>query len=155
MSGYYRTSPYVNKKGKVCSIMEETEDKKMIFRVYTENDSMHLSDLSKEERRKVLTWLYYNVIPAERVLVGKTSYGMKHILQERTNIYLSNNQFKEAMVRLGHFPYEVDTLNWRFFIRKTSPMFKEQVDGKCGLPMMGYPESWTDGFQEDTVKIIE
>lgn len=140
MSGLYRTAPFINRKGRICSIMTEQKDGNEKFTVYTKNDDLHFDDLPEEDRRTVLTWLYYNIIPSEKRLACNTSYGMKHILQDRTDIYLSNNQFKEAMILLGHFPYDVDTLNWQFFIRKTSPMFCIQNDGKSGLPMMGYPK---------------
>lgn len=80
-----------------------------------------------------------NLLPAQNVLSGHTSYGMKHILESRTGSYMTNNQFKEAMMECGFFPVVVDELNWRFRIKKSSPMFTIQTDGKCGLPMLGEP----------------
>lgn len=72
-------------------------------------------------------------------MYGHTSYGMKHTLEARTNIYLTNNQFKEAMLLCGFYPVETDKLNRNFYVKKSSPIFQDQVDSKPGLPMMGEP----------------
>ena len=43
------------------------------------------------------------------------------------------------MLLRGFFPVETDKLNWNFYVKKSSPIFQDQVDGKPGLPMMGEP----------------
>lgn len=119
--------------GKICHVYEENGE----FKVETGNDKSHFSDLSAEEQNLALTWLEWNIYGAHNVLRGHTSYGMKHVLESRTNIYMTNNQFKEAMLKLWHFPHDVNTLNWEFSIKKGSPIFKLQIDKKYGLPLLG------------------
>ena len=87
----------------------------------------------------MLTWLRYNVLPAKKPLLIYSSYGMKHTLETRTNIYLTNIQFKEAMLLCGFYPAETDMKNWNFYVKKSSPIFQYQADGRPGLPMMGEP----------------
>ena len=134
----------VNAEGYICSVRyKQGADGKYFFEVVTEGDEAHFRDLMPEEQEKALTWLRYNVIPAEKPLDGHTSYGMKHILEHRTKIYMTNNQFKEAMLICGCFPAETDELNWHFCMRKTSPMFVMQADRREGLPMMGDPMDYS------------
>ena len=130
----------LGKKGYFCAVNEAySAEGKTVYSVETKQDTAHFCNLTKEEQKMVLTWLHYNVFPAKEPLYGHTSYGMKHTLETRTNIYLTNNQFKEAMLLCGFFPVETDKLNWNFYVKKSSPIFQDQVDGKPGLPMMGEP----------------
>ena len=109
------------------------------FTVFTEHDNAHFCDLTLEEQTLIIRWLRWNVLFSSKVLHGHTSYGMKHDVTQRTNIYITNNQMKEAMLKIGHFPYEVNTLNWEFCVSKSSPIFKRQIDGHYGLPLLGAP----------------
>lgn len=130
----------IDKEGAACTVRRTRDaNGETGFLVETGNDREHFSQLSEEEQSKALKWIGFNVIPAEKVLDGHTSYGMKHILESRTNIYMTNNQFKEAMLRCGFFPADAGELNWHFYIRKSSPIFKAQTDGRDGLPMLGEP----------------
>lgn len=97
-------------------------------------DKEHFIDLDTEEQDKALAWLRLNCVPGERPC-GCSSYGMKHTLERRTGLYVTNNQFKEAMMRLGLFPVEVNELNWDFCLDGRSPIFKRQKDGEKGLPL--------------------
>lgn len=132
-------------EGRICTVTRKrSPEGTSEYCVETGDDKSHFCDLTAEEQKKVLTWLYYNVLPAKAVLYGHTSYGMKHLLEDRTKIYMTNNQFKEAMLLCGFFPAVMDELNWNFRIRKSSPIFQRQVDGKQGLPMMGDPMDYSD-----------
>ena len=130
----------LGKQGCICTVNEKySAEGKAVYSVETKQDTAHFCNLTKEEQEMVLTWLHYNVLPAKKPLYGHTSYGMKHTLETRTNIYLTNNQFKEAMLACGFYPVETDQLNWNFYVKKSSPIFRDQVDGRTGLPMMGGP----------------
>lgn len=135
----------IGKEGRICKVNHKySAEGKDVFSVETGEDKEHFCELTAEERDKVLTWLYYNVLPAKTPLYGYTSYGMKHLLEDRTRIYMTNNQFKEAMLYSGFLPANPDVLNWNFYIRKSSPIFCFQADGKQGLPMMGEPMDYSD-----------
>ena len=130
----------LGKQGCICTVNEKySAEGKAVYSVETKQDTAHFCNLTKEEQEMVLTWLHYNVLPAKKPLYGHTSYGMKHTLETRTNIYLTNNQFKEAMLLCGFYHVETDMKNWNFYVKKSSPIFRDQVDGRTGLPMMGGP----------------
>ena len=102
---------------------------------YTENDDNHFKDLTEEEQQKSLMWLKANVFPRKTPLRLPTSYGMKHVLQFRTGIYMTNNQFKEAMLICGFKPVEAEELNWWYCVSKKSPICSMQKDCRNGLFM--------------------
>ena len=130
----------LGKKGCFCTVNEKhSAQGKTVYLVESKEDKAHFCNLTKEEQEMVLTWIRYNVLPAKKPLYGHTSYGMKHTLDIRTNIYLTNSQFKEAMLLCGFYPVETDIDNWNFYVKKSSPIFQYQADGRTGLPMMGGP----------------
>ncbi len=89
----------------------------------TKGDNKHFDDLTQSDQEKVLAWIKANILPRKTPLLSRSSYGMKHILQYQIGIYLSNNQFKEAMLNCGFKPIKEQELNWRFCISKKSPAF--------------------------------
>lgn len=96
-------------------------------------DDWHFAAMAPEERETVLNWLYWNLIPSEKTTIGN-SYGMKHVLQDRTRIYMTNNQFKEAMLQAGYYPKNPTALNWTFHLKRESPIFQHFRDGRTGIP---------------------
>lgn len=135
----------VDRKGFICTVTYVRGDGyKDRFECVTQNDDAHFRDLTEEEQQMALRWLRYNVIPTKTPYEGRTSYGMKHVLEDRTKIYMTNNQFKEAMLVCGFFPVDTDELNWCFCISKQSPIFVDQADRKPGLPMMGDPMDYSE-----------
>ena len=135
---------HIGEEGQECSVMripEKEEDGRVFYRYecVTGDDDNHFRDLQPEEQRIARRWLEYNLVEAKTVLPYHTSYGMKHILERRTGIYMSNNAFKELMMLCGFFPVKADELNWRFAVKKKSQMFQYQTDGETGLPMLGDP----------------
>ena len=56
---------------------------------------------------------------------------MKHLLEHDTGVYLTNNEFKDAMLLAGYRPVNPDSLNWKYRIELTreindnpSPFFR-------------------------------
>ena len=143
----------LGRQGRICTVKSNRDENgKLTYTVETRNDSSHFCELTAEEQKKALTWIQYNLIPAKTPLSGHTSYGMKHVLEERTKIYLTNNQMKELMLLCGFFPTDPDELNWSFYVQKSSPMFKRQTDDKPGLPMMGEPMDYS--HQEPVIDFV-
>ncbi len=66
--------------------------------------------------RAVGTWIRENIRKGRTVYKGRTSYGLKHVLERDTGIYLTNNEFKDAMLLTGYFPVDAAELNWRYRI---------------------------------------
>lgn len=88
---------------------------------YTDDEL--LCDISKDEQDIVLGWIKENIYPRKTPLYGYTSYGLKHDLERDTKIYLTNNQFKDAMMMAGFKPVNQNELNWEYKISRKSPVF--------------------------------
>lgn len=76
-------------------------------------------------------WIRKNIRAGKKVLQGHTSYGMKHLLEHDTGVYLTNNEFKDAMLLAGYRPVNPNSLNWKYRIELTreindnpSPFFR-------------------------------
>lgn len=94
------------------------------FYAWTKDDESLIDGLSKMEQEKVFTWINKNLFPTKHTpLMTLSSYGLKHCLEEDLKIYLTNNQFKDAMLKLDWFPADMHMLNWHFNISKSSPLF--------------------------------
>ena len=115
------------RNGRPYTIENGTEDRELI------------SGLRYDEARIVEGWIRNNIRKSRTICEGRTSYGLKHILQHDTGIYLTNNAFKDAMLLAGYAPVNPNELNWRFRILlvkeqvyNTSPFFlwvKEKYEG--------------------------
>jgi hypothetical protein len=79
-------------------------------------DDELLTDEDKETQKKVLKWIKQHCIRTKTINRRHSSYGLKHILERDTGIYLTNNQFKHAMLIEGHNPTNENDLNWYFRI---------------------------------------
>ena len=95
------------------------------------NENGHVDDAlitsrSKEEIDIVCRWIEMNLFPRKTVLDSHTSYGLKHILERDTGIYLTNNEFKDAMLMCGYEPANPNDLNWCYGISKRSPAFNKK-----------------------------
>lgn len=103
-------------------------------------DASLITDRSLEEIETVMRWINNNIRPSDSVLIERTSYGLKHLLQHDTKIYLTNNEFKDAMMYAGYFPVDANALNWCYRIILTrdvndnpSPFFKWVLNKYSGV----------------------
>lgn len=97
-------------------------------RAYTRGDNEYFTDLPDEEQKIVRTWIQEELRPRKTPLLGRSSYGLKHVLQGQTDIYLTNNQFKDAMLFCGYQPVDSSRLNWNYCLSKRSPAFHRWKD---------------------------
>lgn len=79
-------------------------------------DKALITDRTDEEITNVSKWIKENIRVGKKILYGHTSYGMKHLLKHDTGIYLTNNEFKDAMLLSGYRPVNSNELNWRYRI---------------------------------------
>ena len=86
-------------------------------------DSELISELSLEQQETVLNWIKNGIIARKTENRHHSSYGLKHYLQNETGIYVTNNQFKDAMMICGYYPKDPNELNWHYGISKKSPIF--------------------------------
>ena len=89
-----------------------------------------ITDHGDEVKKAVDGWIGKNIRTAKKILRGRTSYGMKHILEHDTGIYLTNNEFKDAMLLAGYSPVNPGELNWpQWLFAAATPDPPEQRDG--------------------------
>lgn len=83
-----------------------------------------LTDHNQETQDKVLHWIEEKIQPCKSPLKGHSSYGLKHYLERDLGIYLTNNEFKDAMWLSGYYPVNVNALNWIYCISRKSKVFQ-------------------------------
>lgn len=91
---------------------------------WTELDHELFSDMRPDEQERIRVWIRQNIVPRKNACHGHTSYGIKHLLERDTGIYMTNNQFKDAMLVAGYEPVNPRELNWEYRISRKSPCFK-------------------------------
>ena len=87
-------------------------------------DARLITERPKDVQETVFEWIRSNIRPRKTVLPYRTSYGIKHLLERDTEIYLTNNEFKDAMMMCGFEPADPNVLNWTYRISAKSPAFK-------------------------------
>ena len=107
-------------------------------RPYTNENGYVDADLitdhhSEEEIEEICKWIKSTLIPGKLFNFNYSSYSLKHILECDTGIYLTNNEFKDAMQKCGFKPDNPNDLNWCYRISNNSPALNEHDyadDGK-------------------------
>lgn len=61
----------------------------------------HFWDLDHEIRSMTIEWITENLQKRKTINRQRTVYGIKHVLQSQTGIYLTESQFAEALLICG------------------------------------------------------
>jgi hypothetical protein len=69
--------------------------------------------LSSEDKATVQRWIEHELTPSDEV-GPHASYSLKHILQRLEGLYVTNGQFKGAMLVAGYEPLDRCELNWQW-----------------------------------------
>lgn len=77
-------------------------------------------NLDSNVQSLVLTWCKNFFIPTKSFNDKHTSYSLKHILQDYDGTYLTNGQFKGAMILSDFKVKNIEDLNWIFNIAENS-----------------------------------
>lgn len=80
-------------------------------------DDELFSDLPEEIQSVFRLWVRMRIVDRKSTNPNQTSYGLKHIFEEDFGVYMTNNQFKDAMLACGYFPENFNDLNWRYSIK--------------------------------------
>ena len=77
--------------------------------------------LKPEHQEILINWIKENF--TKRKTANKrigTSYGLKHVFQKKTGLYVTNGQFKGAMLQCGMIPEagHENKLNWHFRVNQ-------------------------------------
>ncbi len=86
-----------------------------------------MTELTAAEQEQILSWIDENIISRKTVNDRISSYGLKHIMTHDTGIYVTNNQFKHAMLLKGYEPYHDYELNWQYCISSKSLAFDYKI----------------------------
>lgn len=93
-------------------------------------DDALLEDLPKRQQKDVLRWIKDNFYIRKTPNYNYHTYRLKHILQYDTGIYLTDNQFKDAMLRSGYEPLDKYDGSWYFCLGMKNPKRLEKVYGQ-------------------------
>lgn len=91
------------------------------------NDPSLFTKLPEEQQKVLLRWISENLTIRKTTNkdVG-TSYGIKHIFERSEDgFYISNGQFKGAMIMAGFQPHDASEINPYYNISSLSPCFSE------------------------------
>jgi hypothetical protein len=102
------------KDGRPFSNENGDEDSKLITDL--NNEYNRNTDTYRDCEKEVSEWINAHIKPSKRIYPYVTSYGLKHMLDHDINIYLTNNQFKDAMLLAGFYPVDENELNWKYRI---------------------------------------
>jgi hypothetical protein len=76
------------------------------------------AECTEKKRRRLLEWIAESLVPASRGY-RTTSYALKHSFSAEAGLYVTNGEFKGAMLAAGYAPIHKGELNWRFRCRAT------------------------------------
>lgn len=89
------------------------------------NHPLAFLTLPASETRILSKWIKLNILPIKSPNLKHTSYSLKHLFEHsECGFYITNGQFKGAMMARGFIPVNKRELNWRFRISEKSPGLK-------------------------------
>jgi hypothetical protein len=81
--------------------------------------------LPEEEKQALQEWIRLAIQPA-KTTVSRDSYALKHEYKRQVGLYVTNGQFKGAMLQAGYKPINPNEINWSFRIKRSNMRFKPQ-----------------------------
>jgi hypothetical protein len=83
------------------------------------NPPTEYEQLASAKKELLAHWIRKAMKPSSKYDEQHSSYGIKHHFEQETGIYVSNGEFKGAMLIAGYLPKRVTHQNWTFQIAKT------------------------------------
>ena len=84
------------------------------------SDGETMGHMGREEfESQVSRWIDMYITPAKRTNNKESSYSLKHKVENWATggLYITNNQFKDAMMIKGYMPVDENEINWRYKIK--------------------------------------
>ena len=79
-------------------------------------------ELPDIQKKALHNWIMLNIAPQKAPNKNYTSYALKNLFEQSPDgFFITNKQFKEAMVRCDFVPVNKNKLNWEFRISLKSP----------------------------------
>lgn len=82
--------------------------------------------LPPDLQKRILQWILKNLYPIKSFNTGRSSYNIKDLVildGDEHKTYLTNGEFKGAMLRAGYKVQDPTKKNWVFNVSKRSPAF--------------------------------
>lgn len=112
---------YIQRMKEACIIRRVGGSKNGHYDIVNDNDRpADIQSLGKDDILIAVNWCRDNFDQAKSFDNAHTSYGLKHVLESQLHLYLSNGQFKAAMLLAGFKEKSKEDLNWVFNISKKS-----------------------------------
>ena len=103
----------------------------------------------------VFGWIHDHISPASRTYTRSTSYGFKHMVENEIGYYITNNQFKDAMLLCGYQPVNPNETNWMFKIKVSLPSDSEwELEKKMGIKVVKQVEDWVEYVNKDKPEVL-
>lgn len=93
---------------RICSELDDTRQR---------DHPRAYDTLSQEEKAALQYWIEHAIQAATKVDDTYSSYGLKREYERETNLYVSNAQFKGAMLIAGYLPIKKGEQSWHFKIQ--------------------------------------
>jgi hypothetical protein len=82
-------------------------------------------ELPDIQKNALDNWITLNILPQKTSNKNYTSYALKLLFEQTPDgFFITNKQFKEAMVRCDFSPVNKNKLNWDFRVSLKSPELK-------------------------------
>jgi hypothetical protein len=91
---------------------------------YGADDPRGIVDLDPEPRMKLFDWIREAFVADRKELDALSSYQLKHAFEAEQNVYVTNGQFKGAMLLCGFYPTHADNQYWLFKVKSTRELLQ-------------------------------
>jgi hypothetical protein len=85
-------------------------------RAYTDGDTRLYTDLPLDKQEALINWIENHIYSRKTANHNYSSYDLKQYAEWNIKYYISNNQFKDAMLHCGFYPVNPTELNWHYKI---------------------------------------
>lgn len=93
------------------------------------NNPKMFDKMPKNKQSKLLDWIKNNLIPIKTINWKVSSYRLKHIFEKSEGgFYVTNGEFKGAMLKSGFKINNPDNTNWYFNISQKSTCLRGNQD---------------------------
>ncbi|MDT3768195.1 YozE family protein [Gleimia hominis] len=136
----YQNAPDRDEPTSMPAIPVLTPPKPLIGRWQDSQPGQGFLDLNHDDQQFLLEWIATRLTPSEQWNRKRSSYGIKHAFTRDTGIYITNAQFKDAMILAGYAPKNQVALNHVYQISEYSQAFSYKpciatsywLPGECG-----------------------
>lgn len=105
-----------------------TSEASVLSEVNQPSSYQRLSDDAKAALRE---WIGRELVPSNE-MGEHCSYGLKHIFERLGGVYVTNGEWKGAMLVAGYEPLDRTELNWQFLYKTTNPELYDKSIGRVG-----------------------